>query len=113
NSSTASADLSNGALTRRMLGLAWRYRRGCLAIIGLQAVLLVLSVAALTVLGSAVDVIRHAVDPASPAARFLFDWQAPADWQPLETAIAAACVVLAIGLVRGVFSFALAVTVAK
>ena len=46
--SSSSTDLSNGALTRRMLGLAWRHRWGCIRILAIQGVLLYLNVVGLT-----------------------------------------------------------------
>lgn len=96
-----------------MLGLAWRYRLGCLQILGLQVLLLCLTVAGLTLMGLAIDVLRHAVDPASPQPQFPFGWQPPTSWTPLRLAIAAACGMLGVGLVRIAVSYTLAVTVAR
>lgn len=110
---SSSADLSNAALVRRMLGLAWRYRRGCLQILGLQILLLLLTVAGLTLIGLAIDVLRHVVDPASPAPHFPFGWQPPANWTPLQIALAAAGGMLGVGLVRIAVSYTLSVTVAR
>lgn len=107
-----SADLSNAALVRRMLALAWKYRFGCLQIIALQALLLALSVAGLTMLGAAIDVIRHAAVAGSPPPQFPFGLAPPAEWTPWQTALAAAGVVLGIGLVRALLQFALALVVA-
>jgi ATP-binding cassette subfamily B protein len=110
---SSAVDLSNLALTRRMLGLAWRYRWGCIQILALQAVLLVLGVVGLTMLGTAIDVIRHAADVQSPAPHFPFGWLPPASWQPLNVVLLAAGIVLAVGLVRAVFNFVLAIVVAR
>lgn len=96
-----------------MLALAWRHRWGCVQIIVLQAVLLALSVAALTLLGTAIDVIRHAAVAGSPPPVFPLAWQPPTDWTPWQTAVAAAVAVLLVGLVRGLFGFVLAVVVAR
>lgn len=96
-----------------MLALAWRYRWGCIQILGLQLVLLCLTVAGLTLVGLAIDVLRHAVDPTSPAPPFPFGWQPPTHWSPLDIALAAAGGMLVVGLIRGVFSFLLAVRVAR
>ena len=108
-----SADLTNAALVRRMLALAWKYRFGCLQIIALQAILLVLSVAGLTMLGTAIDVIRHAAVAGSPPPSFPFDWMPPSDWTPYHVALVAAGTVLSVGLVRALFSFWLAIVVAR
>jgi len=107
------ADLSNLALTRRMLALAWKYRRGCIQIIVLQAVLLALSVVGLSFLGLAIDVIRHAAVLGSPEPQYFAGLRPPSDWSAWQTSLAAAGVVLAVGLVRGLLSYVLAVVVAR
>jgi len=109
----STADLSNAALTKRMLALAWSHRRGCLQIIALQGVLLALSVAGLTLLGTAIDVIRQAAVPGSPPAVFPLGWRPPAEWTPWQIAMSAALGVLVVGLVRALFSYLLAVVVAR
>jgi len=96
-----------------MLALAWRHRVGCLRILALQGVLLALSVAGLTLLGLAIDVIRHAAVAGSPAPLFPAWLQPPSEWTPLRTVVAAAFGVLGIALVRAGFGYALAVTVAR
>lgn len=109
----STADLSNAALTKRMLALAWLHRRGCLQIIALQGVLLALSVAGLTLLGTAIDVIRQAAVPGSPPAVFPLGWRPPAEWTPWRIAMSAALGVLVVGLVRALFAYLLAVVVAR
>lgn len=111
--SAPAADFSNLALTRRMLALAWKHRRGCIQIIVLQAVLLALSVLGLSFLGQAIDVIRHAAVPGSPEPQFLFDLHPPASWTAWNTALAAAAAVLVVGLIRALLSYVLAVVAAR
>ncbi|MBL9090066.1 MAG: ABC transporter ATP-binding protein [Planctomycetaceae bacterium] len=96
-----------------MLALAWSHRRGCLQIIALQGVLLALSVAGLTLLGTAIDVIRQAAVPGSPPAVFPLGWRPPAEWTPWRIAMSAALGVLVVGLVRALFAYLLAVVVAR
>lgn len=110
---SSSADLSNAALIRRMLALAWRHRLGCLKILALQGVLLALSVTGLTLLGLAIDVIRHAAEAGSPAPQFPAWLQPPAEWTPMQTVAVAALGVLGAAVVRAGFGYALAVTVAR
>lgn len=50
---------SNSYLIRRMLELAWRYRWGCLRVIGLTLVLLMLEISGLGLLGLGVDYIAN------------------------------------------------------
>lgn len=98
---------------RRMLGLAWRYRLGCVKILTLQLVQLALSVAALTFLGVAIDVIRHAAVAGSPAPQFPGGWTPPASWTPWEIVAAMAGGVLFVGIVRAIVSYVLAVVSAR
>lgn len=94
-----------------MTALAWRYRRGCVQILSLQTTLVVLNVIGLTLLGTAIDVIRHGADPTSPAPRFPFGFTPPADWQAWHIATAAAAALLCVGLTRAVLAFLHAVVV--
>ena len=46
-------------LIRRLTGLAWRYRRRCLQVLGLQLVLLTLGLSGLSLTGLGIDYIRY------------------------------------------------------
>ncbi|MEX0710884.1 MAG: ABC transporter ATP-binding protein [Pirellulales bacterium] len=96
---------SNLVLVRRLLSIAWRYRRGCARLIALQLALLGLGVAALALTGLAIDAIRHAAEPAgAPLPWPLSRWKpARADTWPLVACLALA--VLAVAGVRGVLSY--------
>ena len=59
--SNPGAPLSNWALIRRLFALVWLYRRRCLAVLGLQLVLLTIGLAGLNFTGQAIDYIRHEV----------------------------------------------------
>lgn len=80
-------------------------------ILSLQTTLVVLNVIGLTLLGTAIDVIRHGADPTSPAPRFPFGFTPPADWQAWHIATAAAAALLCVGLTRAVLAFLHAVVV--
>ena len=62
----APGDASSWGLILRLLKLAWGYRRGVLVALGLQLVLLTLTLSGLGLLGLGIDVIGHAFDPVSP-----------------------------------------------
>ena len=67
-----------GELVRRLLSLAWRFRKDCLWSLVLSAVLLLLGIAGLKLLGVVIDVIRYALDPSLPPPVYPFGWQPPA-----------------------------------
>jgi len=71
------------AVLKRLFALTWAHRARCTGILGLQAVLLTLGVASLAVTGTGIDVIRHAVDPASPAPRWPAGLEPPPGWSPM------------------------------
>lgn len=54
--------LSNGALVRRLVALAWRYRLHCLQVLAIQLVLLTLGILGLSFTGVGIDYIRHKID---------------------------------------------------
>ena len=62
----AAGEASSWRLVLRLLGLAWGYRTGVLVALGLQLVLLTLTLSGLGLLGLGIDVIGHAFDPVSP-----------------------------------------------
>ncbi|MEX2175302.1 MAG: ABC transporter ATP-binding protein [Pirellulaceae bacterium] len=104
---------SNGALIRRMLGLGWEYRWGCLRLLLLQSVLLLTALSTLRLVGYGIDLIRwHAgATPRPPAA--LGGLSPPADWSPLEQIGLVAASMLGIELVRGSLNYVYALSAAK
>lgn len=82
---------SHWQLVRRLLGLAWRYRRRCVVVLAQQALLVTLSLAALSLTGVGIDALRHWVDPTSDAPRWPFALLPPSSWPPIAvTALLAA-----------------------
>jgi ATP-binding cassette subfamily B protein len=95
---------------RRLLALSWHYRGECIAVFGYQVVLLVLGVAGLGLSGLAIDVIRHALQPGSPAPRFPFGLTLPG-WSELRLLAALGGLVLSAATARAVLNYHYAVTV--
>jgi len=105
----------DGALIRRMLGLAWHYRRGCFQALGLQALLLVFALSGLGLMGLGVDIIRYhlpgAAIPKPP--RWPCGWTPPAQWPPLQLIALVAAAILAFGLVRALLNLCYTLTVTR
>ena len=97
--------MSNGALVRRLLGMSWRYRRGCLKVLGLQTVLLAGNVGGLGLTGVAIDFIKHQLDPRSLPPRWPLGWTPPAAWPPLRVVGWLALGVLAVAALRALLDF--------
>lgn len=104
---------ANAALVRRLLRLAWQYRRGCLQILALQLVLLVLGLVALGLTGAGLDYLRAQVQPDTPPPRWPLGWQPPRDWDPLLVVLLIATAVLGMALLRSALNYAHALLVAN
>lgn len=87
-SDVSTAGPSNWTLIRRLLGLAWRYRWGCIKLLVLQGLVLALAIFALRLVGFGIDLIRfHAGDmpvaPPLPWAGLSNAFELPSRWPPL------------------------------
>lgn len=111
---TSSGQLkSNWAIIFRLLRFSWRYRWGCLKVLGLQVAFTACTLLVLALGGLGIDVIRHAVVVDSPEPLFPFGWKPPESWSALATASFVSIVILLVALVRGAFQFGVTVTSAK
>jgi ATP-binding cassette subfamily B protein len=91
---------STAELVRRLLALAWQFRFDCLLSVTLSILLLLLGLAGLQLLGLAIDVIRHALNPAQQPPSFPFGWAPPANWPPLKVLIWISVAIIAQAVVR-------------
>ena len=96
---------STGELVRRLLLLAWQFRGDCLLSLVLSVVVLLLGLAGLQWLGVVIDVIRHALDPATGAPVYPFGWRPPADWTPLRIVTALSLGIVAQALLRAMLTY--------
>lgn len=103
----------NWPVIRRLLGYAWRYRRTCLAVLGLQVILLALGLAGLSFVGLGIDYLRTQVDPAAPAPRWPLGWAPPLDWTAASVVGAIALAIVAFAGVRMGLNYLYATSVAR
>ena len=101
----SASDLTNAALIRRLLGVAWAYRRGCLKVLSLQFLLLASNLGGLGLAGIGIDFIAHHVDASRPPPRWPFGLVPPDRWSPLTVVAVLAGGVLAIALLRALMDF--------
>ena len=104
---------TTGELVRRLLGLAWQFRRDCLVSLGQSLLLLLLGLVGLQLLGLVVDVIRHALDPAQRAPVYPFGWMPPPAWTPLQVVILMAAAIVVQALLRAVLTYHYNMTTAR
>jgi ATP-binding cassette subfamily B protein len=104
---------ATGELVRRLLGLAWQFRRDCLQSLVLSVVLLLLGLMGLQLLGVVIDVIRHALDATQRAPVYPFGWRPPAGWTPLHTVTVMALAIVAQAMLRAVLTYHYNMTTAR
>ena len=103
---------SNGALIRRLFGLAWRYRLHCLQVLGLQLLLLVMGIGGLSFTGLGIDYIRHKLDD-TPMGDNVLHVALPMAWAPLQVLGLLAGLILGLALSRALLNYVLAVSINK
>lgn len=96
---------STGALVWRLLALAWRFRWDCLGSLLLSIVLLLLALSGLQLLGLAIDVIRHALDPAQRAPVYPLGWNPPIRWTPLQVVTLLSLLIIGQAVARAWLTF--------
>ena len=109
-STPAAAALSNWALVRRLVGLAWRYRLHCLQVLGIQLVLLTMGITGLSFTGLGIDYIRHKVS-GTPLGSNQLHLTLPVDWPPLHVLGLLAGLILLLALCRAVLNYVNAVSI--
>jgi ATP-binding cassette subfamily B protein len=107
---SAAAAPSNGALVRRLFGLAWRYRLHCLRVLTLQLALLTMGIAGLTFTGLGIDYIRHQVD-GTALAENRFHVTLPDTWPYWQVLGLLAGLILVLALGRALLNYTYAVSV--
>jgi ATP-binding cassette subfamily B protein len=101
---------TNGVLIRRLLGLTWRYRFGCLKVLGIQLVLLTMGLAGLSLTGLGIDYIRHQVQ-GGPFPQAKFGLTVPHDWPPMHVIALLAGIILVLALCRALLNYAYLISI--
>lgn len=111
NPSSIAPVSSDWRLVGRLLGLAWRYRGRCVAVLGL-------GIAGLAATGMGIDYVRHVAAGAGPDGaavvpmpRVAFLPEPPADWRPMAVLAAIAGGILLCAALRAWLNYAYAVAV--
>ncbi len=107
-------------LMRRLLGLAWQYRWGCLRIMGIQIVLLTLGLSGLGLMGLGIDFIKFqmqeevavgAMAPKPP--HWPFGFEPPAEMAPMQVLYIIAGGILVFALIRAGLNYCYSIWLAK
>jgi ABC-type multidrug transport system fused ATPase/permease subunit len=103
---------SQAHVVRRLLRVAWEQRARCLAVLGIQLLLLGLTVIAFGWSGLAVDLIHHALSPGGPALHFPWGLRPPVQLTASAQVLLLAAAIVLVGLARTGLGYLYAVAVA-
>ncbi len=107
---TTAAAPSNGVLIRRLLGLTWRYRLGCIKVLSIQLVLLTMGLLGLSLTGLGIDYIGYQVQ-GGPFPQAKFGLTLPHDWPPVEVIVLLAGIILLLALARALLNYAYLISI--
>jgi ATP-binding cassette subfamily B protein len=94
------SDASDWILIRRLLGLSWHYRWGCLRVVMLQSSMVLMGIWCWAFSGLGVDEIRHGAGVSHTVPAWPFGWAPPPGWTPWERIVFVAVLITGIAAVR-------------
>ncbi len=98
---------SNWVLIRRMLGLGWHYRWGCVWLLSLQGLLLFSAITTLRLAGYGIDLVRFHSQSTTVKPPSLWLLEPPAHWAPMAQIAMVAGLVLLMEFFRGSLNYTL------
>lgn len=111
NNATAAGEQGQAELIGRLLRFAWRYRKRCLQVLGLQLILLVLGLSGLGLTGLGIDYLRFAVS-ADIAVPTLFGHPLPSESDPLPVIVWIAIGIFGFAVFRALLNYFYSMSVA-
>ena len=107
---TPAAPASNGVLIRRLLGLTWRYRLGCIKVLSIQLVLLTMGLLGLSLTGLGIDYIAYQMK-GGPFPQAKLGLTLPHDWAPMHVVALLAGIILFLALCRALLNYAYLISI--
>ena len=96
---------SNWVLIRRLLGLAWVYRWGCVQVLGYEAVLVTATVSVLGLTGLGIAVIRQHVDQGANPVQWPMGIAPPTSWSTLNIILGIGGLITLVAFVQAGLSY--------
>jgi ATP-binding cassette, subfamily B, bacterial len=100
------APAASSSPLRRLLRLTWQYRSECVAVFVLQVALLALALSGLSMTGTCIDVLRHALDARAPLPHWPLGLSPPAAWGTTQLLYGIGALVLSMGGAYALLSYA-------
>jgi len=110
NALSNATQASNGALVRRLIGLAWRYRMQCLQVLAIQLLLLTMGIGGLSFTGVGIDYIKHKID-GTPLGTNTLHLTLPEAWPYWQVLSLLAGLILLLAIGRAILNYTYAVNV--
>ncbi len=92
-------------LIRRMLALSWRYRWGCIKLVGLHLSLRLLEIAGLGGFGLGIDYVKHRTESDAPPPPWPPGLTPPASWSPMQVIWTIGLFIAAMAMCRAVLTY--------
>jgi ATP-binding cassette subfamily B protein len=106
----SAAASTNWGLIRRMLGVGWHYRWGCLRLVVLQGILQLAALSTLGITGYGIDLVRFQVGATDKLPVTPWDLHPPGDWPQFGQIALLAGLVLVLELLRGSLNYVYAIS---
>ena len=103
---------SDWAIIRRLLGLSWRYRAGCIKVFIYQLFLLAMGLAGLGLTGLGIDFVRWQIQPTANPPHWTLGIVPPAGWPPMKVLMVIAAIMFAFAILRAVLNYVYSIAVA-
>jgi ATP-binding cassette, subfamily B, bacterial len=103
---------SDWTIIRRLLGLSWKYRVGCIKVMFYQVILLISGLAGLGLTGVGIDYVRWKVQPSALPPKWPFGLMPPTTWTPMQVVEMIALIMLGLALLRSVLNYVYNIAIA-
>ena len=104
---------SNWTLLRRLIGMGFEYRRGCVEMIAMHLGLVALTLSGLGLTGLGIDYIRSVIEPGSATPQWPFGIIPPASWSPMQVVLAISAAVMFAGVLTAMLRYFAAIAAAR
>jgi ATP-binding cassette subfamily B protein len=100
-------------LLRRLIGMGFEYRRGCVEMIAMHLGLVALTLSGLGLTGLGIDYIRSVIEPGSATPQWPFGIIPPASWSPMQVVLAISAAVMFAGVLTAMLRYFAAIAAAR
>jgi ATP-binding cassette subfamily B protein len=104
-SQSGRGEMTNGQLIRRMLGLSWQHRYGCVKVVGITLGQRLLEIGGLSFIGLAIDYFKSIVVADADPPKWPLGLAPPESWSAMTVIYTIGLAIVLFALVRGIISY--------